>query len=170
MKTLYIVRHAKSSWINLELKDFDRPLNSRGDKDAPEMGHRLALQRITADLLLSSPAKRAYTTATIIAKQLKSPIEEIVKDEAIYHANKKELLSIIHQQKSHFNSLMIFGHNPGLTDFANYLTGEDIENIPTCGIVGIRFEITDWESMDKGTGRLLFFDFPKKPFVSKFLS
>lgn len=170
MKTLYIVRHAKSSWKNPQLKDFDRPLNSRGGKDAPEMGHRLALQRISADLLIASPAKRAYTTATMIAKHLKFPVNEIVKDETIYHANKKELLHTIHHQKNHLNSLMIFGHNPGLTDFANYLSGEDIENIPTCGIVGIRFTLEDWNLVEKGTGELLFFDFPKKPFENKFLS
>lgn len=170
MKTIYIIRHAKSSWKNPDTKDLDRPLNSRGERDAPEMGRRLALQRITADLFVSSPANRAYTTATIIAKQIKFPVAEIVKDRTLYHADQKELLRVIQKQENRFASLMVFGHNPGLTDFANYLAGEAIENIPTSGIVGIRFKVTTWELIGKETGELLFFDFPKKPFENKFLS
>lgn len=170
MKTLYLVRHAKSSWDNPALKDFDRPLNSRGQKDAPNMGKRLATKKVAPDLLLSSPANRAYTTASIIAQHLHYPPDDIKTDETIFHADLRELLEVLSSQDGKIESLMLFGHNPGFTDLANFLTEEDIENIPTCGVLAISFEIKDWKTIGETSGQVLFYDYPKKPFNSKFLS
>lgn len=170
MKTLYLVRHAKSSWEDSQLRDYDRPLNKRGKKDAPNMGRRLALMRVSVDLLLSSPANRAYTTATIIASAFNYDKKAIETDEAIYHASRTELVEILKAQDQKLNAIMFFGHNPGFTDLANYLTGADIDNIPTCGVAAIQLEISAWKSLNRNTGKLLFFEYPKKEFEGKFLS
>src|SRR5690606_35105361 len=122
MKTLYLVRHAKSSWDNLSLADFDRPLNKRGEKDAPEMGKRLALRNIKPQLMLSSPANRAYTTVRKIGAALAIPEKNIKTDEALFHADVQEILNVIGRQDDAIGSLMVFGHNPGFTELANFLT------------------------------------------------
>lgn len=170
MKTLYLVRHAKSSWDNPDLPDYDRPLNQRGLRDAPEIGRRLALMKTYVEVMLSSPANRAYTTASIIALILNYPQMDIATDEAIYHADRSELVDVLKKQDPGISTLMLYGHNPGLTDLANYLAGADIDNIPTCGVVAIQLQIIDWSSITKNSGKVLFFEYPKKNFQGKFLS
>ncbi len=162
MKTLYLVRHAKSSWDYPELADIDRPLNSRGERNAPEMGKRLRSKGIKPDLLLSSPANRALTTAHEIARAIGYPIEAVQSSRDIYHAGEAELLRIVQKQDDALSSLMVFGHNPGFTWFANSLAGENMLNIPTAGIVAIKFDCASWRDVKYQFGRLDFFDFPKK--------
>lgn len=162
MKSLYLIRHAKSSWADLEMKDFDRPLNDRGKKNAPFMGKWLAQENIHPDLIISSPAKRAITTARKIAKEIDYLKDKIIQDKNIYEASVKTLLQIVNQIENEQNIVFLFGHNPGFTDFANYLTGENISNIPTCGIVQINFEIDDWKEVSKDLGTLIRFEYPKK--------
>src|SRR5690606_23560775 len=163
MKTLYLVRHAKSSWDNLSLADFDRPLNKRGERDAPEMGKRLALRNIKPQLMLSSPANRAYTTARKIAEALRIPEKSIKTDEALFHADAQEILKVIGRQDDAVESLMVFGHNPGFTDLVNFLKYDyNIDNLPTCGIVAFNIETTSWKNIKKGKAEQLFFDYPKK--------
>lgn len=165
MKKLYLIRHAKSSWDNLAIDDFQRPLNGRGIKDAPRMGKRLKERSLTADLVLSSPAKRALDTCLIITKILGFSKEKINTDKRLYHASEEELLRIIRELKDHPNdeeeNVLLFGHNPGLTNFANQLLNEHIQNIPTTGIVAASLSIKKWQEVDWGCGKLLFFDFPK---------
>lgn len=162
MKELYIVRHAKSSWDEPGLHDFDRPLNGRGRKAAPEMGRRLAAQGILPDLLLSSPANRAISTARLIAEKLRYPASGIAQNRDLYHASEREILRLLRKQADGVHSLMIFGHNPGFTDFASELTGYMIDNVPTAGVVAVDLSIKSWEDLDFGTGSLRFFDYPKK--------
>ncbi|MEQ9593404.1 MAG: histidine phosphatase family protein [Cyclobacteriaceae bacterium] len=162
MKRLYLVRHAKSSWENLELRDFDRPLNERGERDAPRMGRRLKEREITPDLMLSSPAERALTTCKVIADIIGYQQSGIKTDKRIYHANEDQLLKILSEVNDKYKSVMLFGHNPGFTDFANLLFGEHIMNIPTCGIVAGKLKIESWKQVSPGCGKLEFFDFPKK--------
>ncbi len=162
MKKLYLVRHAKSSWDNPELRDYDRPLNERGKRDAPRMGKRLKEREITPDLMLSSPAKRALTTCMEIARILGYDKERIKTDKRIYHANEDDLIKVLKEQNDNFDIVMLFGHNPGLTDFANSLFNERIINIPTCGIVAGELQISSWKEIKWGCGPLEFFDFPKK--------
>ena len=165
MKKLYLIRHAKSSWDNLAIDDFQRPLNGRGIKDAPRMGKRLKERSLTADLVLSSPAKRALDTCLIITKILGFSKEKINTDKRLYHASEEELLRVIRELKDHPNdeeeNVLLFGHNPGLTNFANHLLNEHIQNIPTTGIVAASLSIKKWQEVDWGCGKLLFFDFPK---------
>lgn len=162
MKTLYIVRHAKSSWDFPELSDYERPLNTRGLRNAPEMGKRLKLQNIKPDLVLTSPAKRALETSRIICSEIGYPENKVQRKEELYHADEDEILEVIQEVSDQHKSLMLFGHNPGLTFFVNEMTSENIYNIPTCGIVAIELEVERWQDLDFDQGKLIFFDYPKK--------
>ena len=163
MKTLFIIRHAKSSWDASNVDDFDRPLNERGKTDAPRMGKRFKEKDIHPDLMLSSPAKRALSTAKKIAKVLKYPKDNIKADRRLYHADEETILTVVKELKDNRNVVMVFGHNPGLTEFVNSLMdgSQDIDNIPTCGVVAFQFSIEHWADVDWGKGKMLFFDYPK---------
>ena len=144
MKTLTIVRHAKSSWKDQSLRDRDRPLNKRGNRDAPEMGRRIAQAGIRPSLIISSPAVRAWTTAKIVAREINYPLEFLQREDDLYLASLDRILDVLVTQDSGFNSIMLFGHNPGLTDFVNYLVPGLTNNLPTCGVVSVGLEQEDW--------------------------
>lgn len=160
-KFLYLIRHAKSSWKDTSLRDFDRPLNQRGKRDAPEMGRRLASSGVIADLMLTSPAKRALTTCRILAKEIDYPSAAIEQDEDIYHAGPSTLIDVVNEIDDTWRTVLLFGHNPGFTDFANRLNNTGIDNIPTCGIVLCRFDVDSWKEIRFGSGKQVFFDYPK---------
>ncbi|MBO9675785.1 MAG: histidine phosphatase family protein [Sphingobacteriaceae bacterium] len=158
-KQLLLVRHGKSDWGNLDLKDFDRPLNKRGKENAPEMAERLVNSDFKIDLIVSSPAKRAKSTAKYFAEAYN--IDQIQFEESIYEANTSALLKVVNGLNDSADKVAMFGHNPGFTDFANELCGADIYNIPTAGMVLISFPFNSWQMVSKGTGELVFFDYPK---------
>ena len=162
MKTLTIVRHAKSSWKNTSLSDRDRPLSRRGENDAPEMARRIAAAGIRPSLIVSSPAKRAWTTAKIIARELGYPLEFLQREDDLYLASVNTLLDVLVAQDERFNNIMLFGHNPGLTDFANYLVPGLTNNLPTCGVVSVSFERDDWSLYERPEITLDLYDYPKK--------
>jgi len=162
VKRLYLVRHAKSSWKNPELDDFDRPLNKRGKRDAPLMGQRLREANVRPDLIISSPAKRARKTAKIIAAQIEYPGKKIQWTESLYAAETLILLQILHKIEDSVEQLMLVGHNPGLTQLAELLTKEQIDNIPTTGIFAVGLDIESWGQAAEGSGIPVFFDYPKK--------
>ncbi len=162
MKTLYLVRHAKSSWDNLELKDIDRPLNDRGRRDVPRMGKRMKERDLTPDLMISSPANRALTTCKEIAAILGYHEDRIKTNSRIYHADEDDLFDVLKGLNESHTVVMLFGHNPGLTYFANTLLNENIMNIPTCGIVAGKLNIKSWRDIRSSCGKMDFFDFPKK--------
>ena len=162
MKKLIIVRHAKSSWDFPELSDYDRPLNRRGKKNAPEMGKRLASRGILPDMIISSPAKRAAATAKRIAMEIGYSIKDIKKEPLFYHGSMNDIINVVKSSSNKISTLMIFGHNPDLTTVTNSLTGSDIYNIPTCGIAEIDFDISAWNEIEKNIGTLVNFDYPKK--------
>lgn len=166
MKHLFLNRHAKSDWGQPGLTDAERPLNERGIHDAPMMGKRLAERKENIDLIVSSPANRAITTAKAIAKQINYPLENIHQEPRIYEARVSELLKIVNHLDNKYDTVVLFGHNPGFTDFADYLTGAGILNIPTCGICKISFDIDDWAQVSAHLGNLDYFDFPKREVVS----
>ena len=159
MKILILVRHAKSSWDDPDLADIDRPLNKRGKKDALEMGQRLKRQDIMPDIIVSSPARRAMSTAKKIARQLGYPKENIQIAKEIYEAGLDALLFLIKNIHGNPGSLMLFGHNPAITEFANALTGINIHNIPTCGIVSIQFDLDQWSQIEYKKGKFILFLF-----------
>ena len=162
MKRLYLIRHAKSSWNNSDLTDFERPLNQRGKRDAPFMGKRLKDHKVKADLIISSPAKRALKTAKIIAKEIDFPTEKILPNESIYEEGTLASLKLIRNIDDSYNNVMLFGHNPTITSLATYLTNYQIQNMPTCSIFCMEFNIDSWKEMSEGEGTFIFFDYPKK--------
>jgi len=160
MKTLFLIRHAKSYWGDQSINDFDRTLNKRGKKDAPFMGEVLKDKKVKPDLIISSPAKRAKKTAIEIAIKLDYPDKKILYKNDIYDASSNTILSIINKIDNKYSDVMLFGHNPGLTLLNNYLSNNYIENIPTCGIVALSSD-NQWNDIGAQTCKQLFFEYPK---------
>jgi len=148
MKTLFLVRHAKSSRDDPALPDKERPLNDRGMRDAPRMGERLAKQDAKPDLILSSPALRALATAEIIARKLGYEVKDIVVDERLYAAALDDLLEVIHEVGDEPKRVMLFGHNPELTDLAHRLSSK-ITDMPTCAVAEFSFDTKSWSNVGK---------------------
>ena len=162
MKTLTLVRHAKSSWKDSRLSDRERPLNKRGERDAPIMGKRAAAAGLRPSQIISSPAVRAWTTAKIFAKALNYPVEFLQREDGLYLASLDNLLDAVATQDPCFNSLMLFGHNPGMTDFANYLVPGVTSNLPTAGFISVNIDCDDWLLYDRPKTELVVYDYPKK--------
>lgn len=161
MKTLYIVRHAKSSWDYPELPDDQRPLLEKGKKRTKRVIDYLLRNKIFVDYIISSPAVRAYETAKIVGKALKHSEEEIQRDSLLYSADAERLQNLFFDLPSGVDSLMIFGHNPTLTNFANHFIIPKIDNIPTSGVVCIDFDIDRWEDISSLKSSLRFFITPR---------
>ena len=161
MKTLTLVRHAKSSWKDTSLADRERPLNRRGQHDAPEMGRRIARAGIRPSLIVSSPAVRAWTTAKIVAKEIGYPIEFLQREDGLYLGSVNDILDVIVAQDTGFNNLMMFGHNPGFTDFANYLVPGVTNNVPTAGVLCVNIDQDDWNLFERPETELVVYDYPK---------
>ncbi len=160
-KLLLLCRHAKSSWEDGVLRDVDRPLNKRGQRDAPEMGKRLKHRGIQPDLIMTSAAVRARTTAEIIADRLGYSLADVRVNPHQYAASVPALLALLQAIEPQFATVMIVGHNPEFTDLANLLGGLGLVNLPTCGIVALEFPVASWGQLAAGGGALFFFDFPK---------
>ena len=161
MKTLTLARHAKSSWDDSSLPDRERPLNRRGEHDAPEMGRRIAGHGIRPSLIIASPALRAWETARIIAREINYPIEFLQRENRLYLASLDTLLDTVVAQDEGFNNLMLVGHNPGLTEFANFLVPGICDNLPTAGIFSVELETDDWSLYTRPATKLAVYDYPK---------
>jgi phosphohistidine phosphatase len=161
MKIIILVRHAKSSWNHPDLTDRLRPLNARGERDAPDMGQRIVAHGIRPSLIITSPATRAWTTARIIASEIGYPTEFLQREDSLYLASLDDLLAAVVAQDVGFNSLMVVGHNPGLTEFANFLIPGLTNNLPTAGVVSVGIERDDWNLYQQPKAELLVFDYPK---------
>ena len=162
MKNLFLTRHAKSSWGNPGLADIDRPLNERGKKAAPFMGKLIVDKGEKPDLLISSPANRAISTAKAFGGAMGLVENDIIIDRTIYGAGAQQLLELVQDQDDLYKSIMLFGHNPTFTSFVNLLTGNNIMNVVTCGVIRIDFEFSSWTNIDFGSGRLVYYEYPKK--------
>jgi len=160
MKQLILIRHAKSSWGNADLDDFERPLNQQGEHQASFMGKRLCNRAVQPDLILSSPTKRAFQTALIIAKAIGYPTQEIITPISLYTFEADELLEEICTIEDQYQHVMLFGHNPGITRVVSYLTGKKIDTIPPCGIFCINFSTSVWKAVTETVGSLVFYDYP----------
>ncbi len=161
MKTLTIIRHAKSSWEQEDLHDFERPLNERGRRDAPVMATRLKQAAATPELLVSSPALRAITTARVFAEGLGISTDAIQLQARIYEASANTLLQIIRGFDDHHGHIALFGHNPGLSDLVRKLVQRDFRELPTCGMVQISLSAERWRDVSADTGQLLYSSWPK---------
>ena len=160
-KELLLVRHAKSSWDDPYLDDHDRPLNERGLQNAPEMGKRLQGLSIRPEVWISSTALRAITTAEIIAEQVGFPQDQIQRTKDLYHASATELQEIISELDDQIDSVVFFGHNPGVTSLVANLYGLPIDNVPTCGVVHLQFNENTWSAVSSAPPARAYFDFPK---------
>jgi len=162
MKTIYLIRHAKSSWSEIGMSDFDRPLNKKGKKDLPYMANRLKEFGIKPDLILSSPAKRAKRTTKEIAQTIGYNEEDIVYEESLYDSCYTNYRYLLDSLDDKIDSIFIIAHNPTLTDVGEKLSGAILTNIPTCSIVAIAFEVESFKDITEESGKILFFDYPKK--------
>ena len=162
MKQLSLVRHAKSSWSNPHLKDFDRPLNDRGLRDAPVMANHLQQLDLIPDFILSSAANRAQTTARIMAEVLLGDSEQIVTDTELYAASAETLLNEIRVVDNQVQHLMLVAHNPTITELLDLLVDGAAQDMPTCAVAVIGLDISDWRRILPGTGMLNHFILPRQ--------
>ena len=163
MKTLLLIRHAKSSWESPGLSDFDRPLNERGKKDAPEMAKRVKEMGIELDQLVSSPAKRARKTAKYFAEEFGFKKDDIELVEELYGATQAQFLKSVTDINDKYKTVALFSHNPGITDFASSLTNVHVDDMPTCAVFVLQVETESWKDFANAEKKFLFFDYPKNP-------
>jgi phosphohistidine phosphatase len=163
MKRVTWIRHAKSSWANEGLEDHARPLNDRGLGNAAEMGRRLAARKVHPDLLLSSSALRAMSTAHIIAEALGRDPDSVQCEKRLYLASVAEMLDVLADVPGEVDHVMLFWHNPGITEAVEILLDLPLSNVPTCGVICADFDLDDWSRIGKTQGTEVFYDYPKKP-------
>lgn len=161
MKTLLIVRHAKSSWDNASISDIDRPLNDRGKRDAPAMAKRLIKAGVKIDLFVSSPAKRARHTAEIFLHEFERKEKTLVIVQQLYHAQIQDFRDVVAGLDDQYDSIALFSHNPGITAFANILSTVRLDNMPTCSIFAVTSTATSWKEFLSAGTAFSFFDYPK---------
>ncbi len=162
MKKIYLIRHAKSSWSKVGISDFDRPLNTRGKRDLPFMANRLKKYGIKPDLILSSPAKRTRKTVKVIADTIGYRVSDILYEESLYDSSYMAYRYLLDSLNNRLSSIFIVAHNPTLTDVSEILSGTILTNMPTCSIVCLEFKIDSFREIEEKSGKILFFDYPKK--------
>ena len=162
LKRLTLVRHAKSDWSLPGQQDWDRVLNRRGQQDAPEMARRLRSRKLKPDLILASPAVRALTTASIMARELRVPAANIAPDERLDLAEAEQIREVVRELGGDVKHLMVLGHNPGITECANRLSaGDQIDNMPTCAVFTACFALESWADLEWNSGQQAEFDYPR---------
>ena len=160
-KILLLVRHAKSSWDDPSLSDFERPLNERGKKDAPEMAKKLNSKKLRIDAFVSSPAKRARQTCKYFTKEFNPKKKNIVREPKLYEAGDQSFYEVIESFKNKWDSVAVFSHNPGITSFANSLTENHVDDMPTCSVLAIKVDADKWKDFKTAKKTFLFFEYPK---------
>jgi phosphohistidine phosphatase len=160
-RRITLLRHAKSDWNSPTRNDYDRPLNARGKHDAPRMGQQLRKRGLHPQLILSSSALRAISTAQIVALELGYDPESVQTDDGLYLATPKKILQILCETGESYANVLLVGHNPGLTDLANRISNANIANIPTCGALSVELDASNWDALDDHAGQLVWFDCPK---------
>jgi phosphohistidine phosphatase len=160
MKSLLLIRHAKSSW-DFNVEDFERPLNERGNKNAPEMAKRLLKKDVKIDAFVSSPAKRALATAAYFAEEYGKKVKNIIIVPALYNAAAESFYTGIEDLDNDDKTVAIFSHNPGITEFANSLTDTRIDDMPTCAVFALKVDIKKWKDFREAKKEIWFFDYPK---------
>jgi phosphohistidine phosphatase len=163
MLCLTLIRHAKAEPARHGQEDWDRPLEGRGMRDAPEMARRLKSATRKPDKMLTSPAVRALTTATLMSRELGVAVGKVLQDDRLYLASPKAMLGVVQELGGTAKHLAVVGHNPGITEFADKLSAErSIDNMPTCAVYRLEFEIDDWSELVWGSGVNAEFDYPKR--------
>ncbi len=160
-KTLFLIRHAKSSWDSVTISDAERPLNDRGKHDAPMMAKRLNKQHILIDVFISSPAKRAHDTANFFLQEFDIKKKKLVVEHELYEASISNFYNVIAGIDNEHTSAAIFSHNPGITSLANEFTEIKLDNMPTCSVFAVKAGIKKWKDFERAEKKFLFFDYPK---------
>tara|TARA_B100001287_G_scaffold246876_1_gene225111 strand:+ start:275 stop:763 length:489 start_codon:yes stop_codon:yes gene_type:complete len=160
MKKLIIVRHSKSSWKDLSLSDFNRPLNGRGKSDGPLMADYLKSKINKIDYLHSSSSVRTFETSKYFINQIQ--FGKVEYDDSLYHSSATSILNMISNYSADYQSVMIIAHNPGLTNLINNITNISLDNLPTTGIAEIEFNINDWSKLSYKNSNLIDLKFPKQ--------
>jgi phosphohistidine phosphatase len=162
MKTLFVVRHAKSAWDDPRLTDKERTLNERGRHDAPKMARYVAKHHPHPNVLISSTATRAWSTAESFVEAFDLSKKHVIRTDAIYEAPLTALLGVVTTIDDVNDVAMLVGHNPGVTELVRYLSGESFTHMPTCGVVMLTFShASSWQEIGKGTGTMKAFLYPK---------
>lgn len=161
MKTLLVIRHAKSSWKDPALTDLQRPLKKRGSHNAVEMAERLGQRQVTVEQVFCSPANRALQTVEHMAPILGIPGGQVEIASDLYTFDYAELMRYLRMLPDSYTDVALVGHNPAITDLVNFLTLEAIRNIPTCGVALLEMDIAEWRDLKAGVARLVHYDFPK---------
>ncbi len=161
MKTLYLLRHAKSSWKYDDLSDIDRPLNKRGKENAPKIGQYLKKKKVNPQIIISSPSKRTLSTAEIISNEIGYKEKNLRIEMKLYAANLNDLIELVNKLGDNLNEVMLVGHNPSFTLAVEYFSGELLENLPTCGCAKIDFAVNTWRKVGKNNGKIKFLISPK---------
>lgn len=159
-KNLYILRHAQSDEKMSDQQDFDRTLNSTGLQNATKMGINFHQKEVQFDIIISSPAIRALSTASLIAEQVKYDPSRIHQNSEIYEASIRTLLRVVNQLKEEWKSVLLVGHNPSTTYLAEYITKSEIGNMTTCGVAQLSFNKMSWEEISEGNGELVGYEYP----------
>jgi phosphohistidine phosphatase len=167
MKTIYVIRHAKSCWDDPSLTDKERPLNSRGKKDAPLIASWMSKKEKFPDIIISSPAVRAFETAQFFAKEFKIKEEEIDIRLPLYHPDVDDLLDVLKTLENHISTVYLFSHNPAITYFANYFGGHMIDNVPTTGVVKLESTVEEWSELGRQNTLRVDFVYPKMKSIAK---
>ena len=162
LRNICFVRHAKSSWDDISLADFDRPLSNRGERDAPFMASKMIELHNIPDLVVTSPALRARTTARIFADAADLTSDAFITDERLYEASVQDIIRVVQDQEDRFQSIFVVGHNPGMTVLANSFAGVDIDNVPTCGVVQAKSMVKSWSDWTPETSAFVGFYYPKQ--------
>lgn len=162
MKTLIVVRHAKSSWANIGERDFDRTLNERGKEDAPQMAEKLVKTNIKVDAFVSSSAKRARKTAKVFVEAYGKTKHDIILSDDLYNAPSTTFYETIAALKDDYEAVAVFAHNPGITDFVNTLCDTNIDEMPTCAMFAVQTPINAWKEFKEAEKEFLFFTYPKE--------
>lgn len=160
MKSLLLIRHAKSSW-DMDVDDFERPLNDRGKNDAPAMAKRLIKKEIIIDAFVSSPAKRALLTAAFFAEAYDKKLKDIITIPSLYEPTVEAFYNAIKDLNNDLNIVAVFSHNPAITDFANKLTSFKIDEMPTCSVFAVKADVEKWKEFIPVQKEFWFFDYPK---------
>jgi phosphohistidine phosphatase len=162
-RTLVMIRHAKSSWANPLQSDYERPLNERGEEDAPKMGERLKSLGLVPDVIIASTAKRAKQTAKKIASAIGYNVDNIRWEEKLYHCIPSVFEEAIYETPDEAKTIFIVAHNPGITGFANQLSPDfTLDNMPTCGVIGAHVEADEWNQFATAPRKVFLFEYPKK--------
>jgi len=162
MRSIILLRHAKSSWDNPSLPDIERPLNKRGLRDAPEMGRRLKSRGISPAAILSSSAARAITTARLVAAEIGFPSESIRETPDLYLASASAIVALLDREAAKYSDVLLVGHNPGISELADRISDSSIDNLPTCGAFAATFTCSDWADILRHPGAMDWHDYPKK--------